>query len=551
MSEAKGKLARWRLRLQEMDFEVVHRPGIVHRAADALSRLLTEGEDESPLDDEVPVLVVSPQSATRADTLILCDDEAEIEDLRKRPETNTEDEPIRRDAFLTAQHNDGECQFFASTANKPGSKFDYDEHGYLIRRSKLDESPQKVVPASLRHRVLYLAHNPILQGHPRTTKMYDSLRQSFYWPMMFADVDHYVSKCTSCARSRGTPFKHQHPLKLFPATQPLDEIAMDLIGPLPKTSNGKRHILVITDRYSKLSRAIPMAKTTAPHVAAVFMNNWVFPYGVPKSILTDNGPQFIAEFFEFVCAVIDIKRIAITAYHAQTNGQTERYNQTLERRIRHYVNEHQDDWDLYVQPLTYAYNTQVHRSTSTSPFSLVLTRHPPSTIVETVSDNPQNLNLLKSTKTVRDEIVKRMTTMFNKADRRLYMAQQSYKKNYDRNVKYTKVFQPGQYVFIDRPPNQGRTAQQKAENIAQSKLRERVIGPYKIVQVFDNVVVVEDQSFRVPISIDRCVQAPVPTPPPPNPNAQNDDSTSYQLVTDRPQDETDVGLSPTQQDDSV
>ena len=81
-----------------------------------------------------------------------------------------------------------------------------------------------------------------------------------------------------------------------------------------------------------------MEKTDAPNVAAAFLNNWVFPYGIPKSLLTDNASNFIAGFFNFICAVIGVKRVPITAYHAQINGQMERYNQTLERRLRHYVN---------------------------------------------------------------------------------------------------------------------------------------------------------------------------------------------------------------------
>ena len=79
---------------------------------------------------------------------------------------------------------------------------------------------------------------------------------------------------------------------------------MDLIGPLKKTRTGKRFIFVITDRYSKLTRAVSMSTTTAPDIAAAFLNNWGFVYGVPNTILTDNGPQFIAEFFECICAVI-------------------------------------------------------------------------------------------------------------------------------------------------------------------------------------------------------------------------------------------------------
>ena len=114
---------------------------------------------------------------------------------------------------------------------------------------------------------------------------------------------------------------------------------MDLIGPLPTTTAGKRFILVITDRFTKLARAAATSETTAAHVAALLLNNWIYPYGIPKSILTDNGPQFICDSFKFICSALGVRHLPITAYHAQSNGQTERYNQTLERRLRYYTDE--------------------------------------------------------------------------------------------------------------------------------------------------------------------------------------------------------------------
>lgn len=101
-------------------------------------------------------------------------------------------------------------------------------------------------------------------------------------------------------------------------------------------------------------------------------------------MLTDNDPQFIAQFFRYVCAILGIRRIPITAYHPQSNGQTERYDKSVAARLRHYVPDHQTKWDLFVQPLTYSYNTQVHKTTGTSPFSPSLTIHPSITIIESI-----------------------------------------------------------------------------------------------------------------------------------------------------------------------
>lgn len=102
--------------------------------------------------------------------------------------------------------------------------------------------------------------------------------------------------------------------------------------------------------------------------------------------------QFLSKFFGSLCTYIKTKHMKTTEYNSQTNRQVERYDKTIVACLRHYVATHRRDWDLFVQPLTYAYNTQAHRYTKIRPFNLVLTRHhlpqPHSTI-------PQSLNLMR------------------------------------------------------------------------------------------------------------------------------------------------------------
>lgn len=123
---------------------------------------------------------------------------------------------------------------------------------------------------------------------------------------------------------------------------------MELLGPLPKTKSAKCLIVVIIDGYSKLTPATPMNDKTAPLVAVCVLKNLVLPYGIPNSSLVDNDPNFVAQFFRYVCAIIGINGIPITAYHTQSNGQPERYNKFVAGRLLHYVCDHQTDWNLYV-----------------------------------------------------------------------------------------------------------------------------------------------------------------------------------------------------------
>lgn len=205
--------------------------------------------------------------------------------------------------------------------------------------------------------------------------MFDKLRQTYYLPHMANNVYTTIAQCESCVRS-GRRYRHKRNLQLFSASGPLDLGALDLPRPLSKTRQGNQYICLITDRYSKLMRAISTFKTSETHMADIFVDYWVVPFGIPTYLLMDNGPQFVGKFLTLVCGHLGVEHLTKTAYHPQTNDQAKRFNRTLVTSIRHSVANHQRDWDMYVHLLTYAYNKHVHRSTNASPYSVVLSEHP-------------------------------------------------------------------------------------------------------------------------------------------------------------------------------
>jgi len=163
-------------------------------------------------------------------------------------------------------------------------------------------------------------------------------------------------------------------MKLFAADEPFSGLAMDLLGPLPTSKGGHKHVLVICDRFTKLTRAIPLREATALTVASAFIDAWVAAYGIPDSVLTDTGPQFASVYYQGILGLLGIASNYTSPYHPQTNGQVERYNLTLVRQLRCYVAEHQSDWHSHLSLLTTAYNTQVHSSTGEIPFAFVSPR---------------------------------------------------------------------------------------------------------------------------------------------------------------------------------
>jgi hypothetical protein len=200
-----------------------------------------------------------------------------------------------------------------------------------------------------------------------------------------------------CAKNRVTERKRTSFLKLFPASGPLEFVAMDILGPLPKTEQGNRFLLVISDRFSKLTPTVPLRTITALGVAKAFCDTRVFSYGPPRYLLTDNGTQFNAKVFLAFCRELGSAKIFATAYHPQTNGQVERFNRTFINSVRGYVERRQNNWDEYSSAITFEYNCRVHSSLNLAPFEFILSRPLPTLSVgpseAEVQDTPASAKL--------------------------------------------------------------------------------------------------------------------------------------------------------------
>jgi hypothetical protein len=177
---------------------------------------------------------------------------------------------------------------------------------------------------------------------------------------MSADVTKHVNACPFCCQARLKKQKRTRHLKLFPPSDPLEQVAIDILGPLPKTKRGHQYILVVTDWYSKLARAAPLRGVTAHEIAATFVDLWVASYGIPVFELCDNGSQFNSKLFQRVAQIMGLTQLFSSAYHPSMNGEVERFNSTILDKLRRYVDEEQNDWDAFGSPITFAYNSQIH-----------------------------------------------------------------------------------------------------------------------------------------------------------------------------------------------
>lgn len=151
---------------------------------------------------------------------------------------------------------------------------------------------------------------------------------------------------------------------------------MDIIGPLPKTNRGNEHILVISDHLTKWVEAYPIEKADTDCIAEKFVNEFMSRHGAPMRLLTDRGQVFRSQLLKSIVKTFNTKKIFTSSYHPQTDGQTERFNSTLERMISMFVSQHQTDWDEFMPQLLFAYRRTIHRSTGDTPYYLLYGRDP-------------------------------------------------------------------------------------------------------------------------------------------------------------------------------
>lgn len=166
-------------------------------------------------------------------------------------------------------------------------------------------------------------------------------------------------------------------MKLFYATGPLEFVEIDILGEKFAIKSENRFLLVITDRFTNHTRTMPLKRITATAVAHAFLHHFVFVYGTAKMVISDNGSQFTVRFFTELCLIIGTKKKYTKTYHPQCNGKVDMFSRTILSASRNSLIYHPLQWYIFTNALTYAYNTQMHRTTKMEPLELVLSRRTP------------------------------------------------------------------------------------------------------------------------------------------------------------------------------
>jgi hypothetical protein len=248
---------------------------------------------------------------------------------------------------------------------------------------------------------------------------------------------------------------------------------MDFVLGLPRTKNGHDSVFVVVDRFSKMAHFIPCHKIDdASHIANLFCRDILRLHGVPKTIVSDRDVKFLSYFWKTLCAKLGIKLLFSSAYHPQTDGQTEVTNRTLSTLLRVLIKKNIKEWEDCLPIAEYAYNRASHSTTGKSPFEVVYGFNPLSPLDILPLPLQERVNMDAS---ARASYIKRMHD-----DTRRTMERQVERVTNKRNVnKRPMVFTPGDLVWLhlrkDRFPNERK-----------SKLLPRADGPFKVLARYNN-----------------------------------------------------------------
>mgnify|MGYP000034807019 CR=1 FL=1 len=503
--DPEGQLARWLQVVSEYDVTIQHRPGRKHGNADGLSRKACkqcgrvdddEGSKTVDASEDVEETVIGPVGGSHheVDTGLLSP-EAKVRGISAQPQ-------LPRNAVREAQLGDPNIGWLVQAKEESGSRPSWEavsaassghktlwsqwdqlavRDGVLHRCWESDDGKSMrwrlVLPEKLREAVLQELHGGRTSGHLGVKKTLAKVRVRYYWPGMTADVRSFIRRCELCGRRKSPVKRRVSPLQQYLVGEPMERVAVDLLGPLPRSDSGNVWIMVVGDYCSKWMEAYALPDAKAETVANKFVTEFVCRFGIPLELHSDQGTNFESAVFGEMCRVLGISKTRTAAYNPKSDGMVERFNKTLVNMVAMMIEprRRQRDWDECLPYACFAYRCTPQESTGESPNMMMLgreTRLPVDLLVEgpTVED------------TTGTDFAQRLRQDLQEAHGRarecLKQSARNQKRNYDRRVQGEGLI-PGQFAWLyDKSKRKGRSP----------KLELRWMGPYLVVKRLSDVV---------------------------------------------------------------
>jgi len=342
-----GRLGRWALMAQEFDIKVVYRPGRQNNVPDALSRYPVS-ELETVNSTQVMSRMVEPITPDELRNAQRKDNEYRnlIVRLLQLPERMAEGDFHLREGML---HHETEVR----------------ERGTAKRKVKV------VIPESLVSRVLQLNHDSRFCGHGGIEITLRKLQSQFFIKGLRQKVERYVATCPICLKTK-RKYTRDCEIREYPLPNYVfEQVHLDLLGPLPVSTQNNRHIMVITDRLSRYTIAEPIPDRTAETIVEALHRRLVVEYTTPKVILSDNAKEFVSDLMAQMCKYYGIRKVHCASYHPAANGLVERANAKILAVLRTSVSQRQNDWDQQVRYAQTAINCAYHHTIKETPHFMV------------------------------------------------------------------------------------------------------------------------------------------------------------------------------------
>ena len=435
---------RWLERLVSFEFKIIPISGKSNVVADALSRQSHNVPSPTNRNKSLLQEVINQTTVDSNNLSVAFCDRSDLEELSK---------DYTKDKNLKAQYYN------------PMQPFE--KKGDLLFRSGKICIPE----GNFRVKLLHDYHCTPNTGHLGITKTINRLSPKFYWKNLRSDVIKYVRSC-QCQRSKAS---NQKPAGLLQPLEPpktkWTHVTMDFITPLPLSSKGNNGVLTVVDRLSKMIRIAPTKPNTDALSTAVLYKDHVYRHhGLPVNIICDRDPIFMSNFWKHLFKLLGTKITPSSAYHPQTDGQSEIMNRKIEEMIRSFVSFDKSDWDRFLVDFEVAYNSSVNATTSFTPFFLNYGIHPKTVPLDIItSENPAAEKFLQN----MQEAVKE--------------AQEQIKKSNESTAEYVNqrrrpsTFKVGDKVWLS-------TKNLALEDGAGSrKLNPKYFGPFEITEDINGV----------------------------------------------------------------
>ncbi|KAL0543893.1 hypothetical protein IC582_018998 [Cucumis melo] len=452
-NELNMRQRRWLELVKDYDCEILYHPGKANVVADALSRKVSHSAAlitrQAPLHRDLE----RAEIAVSVGAVIMQLAQLTIQ-------------PTLRQRIIDAQSNDPYLVEKRGLAEAGQAvEFSLSSDGGLLFERRLCVPSDNAVKTEL----LSEAHSSPFSMHPGSTKMYQDLKRVYWWRNMKREVAEFVSKCLVCQQVKAP---RQKPAGLL---QPLsipewkwENVSMDFITGLPRTLRGFTVIWVVVDRLTKSAHFVLGKSTyTASKWAQLYMSEIVRLHGVPVSIVSDRDARFTSKFWKGLQTAMGTRLDFSTAFHPQTDGQTERLNQVLEDMLRACALEFPGSWDSHLHLMEFAYNNSYQATIGMAPFEALYGK---------CCRSPVCWGEVGEQRLMGPELVQSTNEAIQKIRSRMHTAQ-SRQKSYADARRKDLEFEVGDKVFLKVAPMRGVLRFER-----RGKLSPRFVGPFEILE---------------------------------------------------------------------